>query len=979
MFKPSRLAICLSAAFGAAMVSAPSIAQQQPEAVKLERIEITGSRIRQIDTETAQPVLKVTAADIQKSGLVSVGDIVNQLSSAGSPAFSRGSVLTSNREQGGQYANLRNLGSQRLLVLVNGRRWSTTVGGFTDLSTIPSSMVERVEILKDGASSIYGSDAIAGVMNFILKKSMDGGEASAYYGQNEKGDGTKQEYRLAYGASSEKASVILGFTHLKEDPVFAKDRPITSFSFGDARPTAALGGGPWGRIRFVNPATGGALTGAGAIDRVLNHTGSFDGVGVGQASNNQANYHANSAAIVDDLFNPTQQMMFQSPTELRSIFAKGSLDVAPSIRLNTTAMYAERLSNRQVAGMPFNSQSQPGNPVYLDKDSFFNPYGNQGVGVTPGTGRDLFVNRRTIEVPRTTANTNRTLHLDGSLEGDFELMDRFFTWSTTFNYSKVDGNTLSNGNLNLVNLKRAMGPSFRNAQGVVQCGTPTAPIALAECVPFDIVGGPSASTSAALNYVNHTGVATYGSSVKSLHVDVTGEIVKLPGGMLAFAAGLEKRDVAGFDRPGQMEQQNLTTDLAARTTTGKFTVDEGYLELNIPVLKGLPFAESLVFNLASRKSDYSNFGNTTNSKASFTFRPIKDVLTRGTWAEGFRAPTLGDTFGGGSQTFDSYLDPCDSVNGEAARDATVKARCTAAGVPVNFRQLNAAGAPVGSGGGQTPFPFSSGAGNAFLTPETAVTKTLGVVFSPSQIAGLTVGFDWYNVTVKDRIVAVSSAFLLNQCYITGITPICGLHSRDATGQVLNLNRGNANLGELETEGFDLSASYRLPVTPFGRFTVRTETTYLEKYRTKSSPTAAWGRNLAGEFQLHRVKSNIGIDWSMGDFAATLGTRYYSPIKTNCWSVGSATVAPQDCSNPTDFWSGGTGYNKLKAQVFNDLNLSYKAPWKGTVMVGINNLLGVKPRINYSASSSFGGPSSSSAVDPDLPLDRFFYVRYTQSF
>ena len=182
----------------------------QAQTQSLERVEVTGSRIRQIDVETAQPILKMTQEEIQKSGLVTVGDIINSMTAAGTPAFSKGSVLTSNREQGGQYINLRNLGSQRLLVLVNGKRWTTTVGGYTDLSTVPSAMIERIEVLKDGASAIYGSDAIAGVVNIILKRTMQGGYASAYMGQNEKGDGKTEDYNFSYSANI-RASQISRF------------------------------------------------------------------------------------------------------------------------------------------------------------------------------------------------------------------------------------------------------------------------------------------------------------------------------------------------------------------------------------------------------------------------------------------------------------------------------------------------------------------------------------------------------------------------------------------------------------------------------------------------------------------------------------------------------------------------------------------------------------------------------------------------
>ena len=179
----------IAAAVAFALNAMGAMAQTTPEAP--QRVEITGSRIRQVDLETAQPIQVMTAEQIQKSGLITVGDIINNLSSAGTPAFSKGATLTSNREQGGQYANMRNLGAQRLLVLVNGKRWTSTVNGYTDMTTIPSSMIERIEVLKDGASAIYGSDAIAGVVNVILRKDYVGTAIKANFGQSRYGDGTK--------------------------------------------------------------------------------------------------------------------------------------------------------------------------------------------------------------------------------------------------------------------------------------------------------------------------------------------------------------------------------------------------------------------------------------------------------------------------------------------------------------------------------------------------------------------------------------------------------------------------------------------------------------------------------------------------------------------------------------------------------------------------------------------------------------------
>jgi iron complex outermembrane receptor protein len=930
----------------------------------LQRVEVTGSRIRAVDLETAQPVLKMTQAEIQKSGLVTVGDILNTLTSAGSPDFSKGDVLTSNREFGGQYLNLRNLGSERLLVLVNGKRWSQSVGGFTDMSTIPSSMVDRVEILKDGASAIYGSDAIAGVVNIILKKKMVGGEASAYVGKNEKGDGKTEDYSVAYGGGNDTANLMFGLSHSKQGAVWARDRAITSYTYGPDHATDALGTGPWGRIRNVN-----ALGNASGTNKVLNHTGNYDAPGTGSDSRDIANYHTNTGAA-DDAYNSTRDMQFQAPTQLSTMFTKGTIELPMNTRFTTTAMFSQRTSSSQVAGYPLNSLSQIANPVYISKDSYYNPLGNQGVGVAAGTGVDAFFYRRVIENPRVTQNRNNTVHVDAAFEGDFTIGTKEWNWSIGANHSAVNGETLSSGNVNLVNLKKALGPSFLNAQGVVQCGVPGAPIA--GCVPFNILGGPSASNPAALAYINHIGGGTYGSTTNSFTADIGGELFSLPAGKIAMAAGLEQRDVRGFDRPDELEQLALTSNLAALPTVGKYSVKEAYLELNVPVLKGVPMAELLSFNLASRYSDYSNFGNTTNSKISFMWKPIKDLLVRGTYAEGFRAPALSDTFGGGSQTFDSYLDPCDTVVGAAKTNPTVAAECTAEGVPAGFRQKNQAGANVTAGGAQTTVAFNSGVGNNTLTPETATTKTFGLVYNPSYLPGLSAAIDYFDIVVKNRVSGITTSYTLSQCYLFQVQQYCDNFSRDpVSGVITQLSRGNTNMGAMSTKGFDLDLSYKFKRTAYGQFAVKTQTTYLDQYILQSTNTSA-KNNYAGEYPYYRLKSNVVVDWAMGNWSATFGTRFFSHAKGQGWDCDP--TAPIECSNPTgETVQWGTGYDLKKYQMYNDLSIGYATPWKGKIMVGANNVFGKKPRRNYDASAS------ATTVDADVPLDRFVFVRYNQSF
>jgi iron complex outermembrane receptor protein len=965
MQQRTKMALAVAVALQAMM----SVAQAQEP---LQRVEVTGSRIRQVDLATAQPVQVMTQEQIQKTGLVTVGDIINNMSSAGSPAFSKGGALTSNRENGGQYVNLRNLGSQRLLVLVNGKRWTQTVAGYTDMSTVPSSMIERIEILKDGASSIYGSDAIAGVINIILKKSMEGGQLSVYAGQNEEGDGKNRDYSISYGAGNEKASLMFGLSHTESGAVWAKDREITSYSRGPNFPLENLGGGPWGRIRQV-----GATGGATGFDQILNHTGDQLGGGTGANSRDRLNYHAVTALtpVAADLFNTTRQMVFAMPSKLDTLFTKGEIKLPYDMNFVTTAMYSQRKSTSTTAGYPLQSGAQSKFPVYIDKDSYFNPYGNS---VTPGAGQDLFFYRRTIEVPRVTVNTNRTMHVDATLNGDFAVRGLPWNWSAGWNHSRTDGGTLGTGNTNLLALKKALGPSFRNASGVVQCGTAAAPVSLTECVPFDILGGPSASTPEALKYILSTGQATYGSKVDSATVDFGGELFTLPAGALGFAAGLERREVSGYDQPGQFEQSGYSTDLAGNATYGNYTVKEAYAELNVPILKGLPFVEALNLNLASRHSDYSNFGKTTNSKVSFTYRPIKDVLTRGTWAEGFRAPTVGDTFGGGQQSFDTgWLDPCDTVYGAAAQSAATLGRCTAGfggvrGTPASYRQRIQSGAVItSSAGAQTAYPFNASAGNAFLQPETAVTRTLGVVYNPNFVPGLSASLDWYSIKIDNRITAVSASYIARQCYEEGLSEFCSSIVRDATsGQVIGLSRGNANLGKIKTEGVDLELRYRLPRFSFGQFNVRSETTYLDEYSTQASAAARW-IDYSGEYDFHRWKSNFTTDWSLGNWSATWGMRYLSAVNDACLSA----VKGWECNLPTVVRPGFTtaGANRRSSLTYHDFSVGYNTSWKGRILVGVNNAFNKEPRF------TLDGASSATTIDADLPIDRFFYVRYNQSF
>jgi iron complex outermembrane receptor protein len=954
--KAVRYALYASAATAVGLTAAPVFAQSEAGSEKLETIVVTGSRIRSADVETSQPVFTMTQADIQKTGLVNVGDILAKMTSAGTQTFSKASVLASNPEQGGQYVNIRNLGEPRTLVLVNGKRWATSLAGFTDLSTIPAALVERLDVLKDGASAIYGSDAIAGVVNIILKQNYNGAEASVYFGQNDNGDdGQTEAYSLTLGTSDEKSSFVFGANYTKEDPIWAKTRNETLYSFGPNHATAGLSGtGPWGRFRLVDPVTG-AATGP---TRVLNHTGSFDGVGIGADSRDINNYHG--ALGVDDYFNSTSQMNLAGENEAKTIFSSARYDYNDYVSFKVNAMYNERDNTRQVAGYPLNSLSQPNSPVYVSGDSYYNPL----------PGQDLFFYRRTIELPRITKNNVKSYHFDAGFDGGFTIGDRNWNWDVGFNYNKYDVIDSGSGNLNLIALRNALGPSFLNPAGVVQCGTPENPIATSQCVPFNILGGPSASTPEALAYINSVSQSTLQSLSREYSANITGGLFDGWAGEISMAAGVEHRELSGYDHLDQLVASGATTDLAGGNTDARYSTNEFYLEFNVPVLKDLPFAKELSFDIASRYSDYSNFGSTTNSKYSFKWKPIDDLMIRGTYAKGFRAPTLDDTFGGGSQTFDYYTDPCDTRFGASATNPAVRAACRAEGLPDDFRQLATTGLPISAPNSQSTTPFNAGVGNTSLQPEFSTSKTAGFVYSPQWVTGLNINVDWYKIKITNSITGVSANYVLGQCYVANSPTFCSQFGRDpTTGQVVALNRGNLNLGMTSTEGYDFGFSYRLPEFDFGRLVAKFDMNYLVNYKTQGSADADV-INYVGQWNLPRIRTNASLDWSLGDFGATWGVRYYGAFRDQCWDVDV------ECNQPnyeSPSW-GDVGANRVGAIVFNDVQVRYNTPWDGNIQVGANNVFDRKRPITYSVTNS-----NAAYYDPALDIDRYFYVRYTQRF
>ena len=937
---PAAVAVALVPAIAGAQEAAPAA----QEATTLDRIEVTGSRIRGVNMETQQPIVTLSREEIQKQGFTSVADVLQNLTSAGSPAISRSEALASGENVGGYYIDIRNLGANRTLVLVNGKRLGATTGGYQDLSQIPMSAIDRMEILKDGASAIYGSDAIAGVVNVITRKRFEGAEATAYVGQFGEGDGETQQYSFTVGQTSDRGGTTLSVEYSKEEPVFAGDRWFSKW--GNAGPDYPGSGfspvsqnGSW----YGPCGPGGADTWCTLSD--------------GGDPTNLADYRPHTTA---DNANSNLQMMLRTGIERRSVFASTTYDVSDSISFDADVLYNQRITDQQIAGYPYQSLAFD---TQLSGDSAFNP-----------VGEDIDFRRRLWEVPRTTRSELETYRFAGGFKGFFQLADKYWDWDVGALLNRNSLSKTGHGDASLIATRQALGPSFINGDGIAQCGTAADPISLDNCRPWNPllpngVAGQGSLADADLQtfmfpYFTDTGT----TRTTSYTANVSGSLAELPAGDLGIAMGYEHRKESGRFVPDAFAQSGEYTGLAATTTEGDYALDEFYVELNIPVLADMAFAKELTFNVASRYSDYSNFGDTTNSKFGFTWRPIDSVLVRGTWSEGFRAPTVSDLFGGISQSFEYYTDPCDTSFGSVAGSP----QCLA-DVPAGYRQPASDPDGLADGPGtQTPIPFLSGS-SPNLTPETSESSTLGVVWSPEFVEGLNMSLDWWNIRIDNTIVGDDPTAMLDDCYIRGIQSRCqgpNTFTRDpVTGEITELSFGLRNAGFVETEGFDFDLNYRME-TDYGRFGLAWLSTYVSKNEIKVDNLEGVPSQQNGFGGNFRLRSNASLSWDLGEFGATWTARYYSGVKENCYFADRCSLpnyaAPDTQGNIVPL-------NELGSTTFHDVQVRWNAPWNATVSLGANNVF------EKYASPNYDQPNSGYSYYGGFDIGRFVYMKYQQRF
>ena len=999
----------------------PPPAQPQPgsnppatqKTATLQAITVTGSLIRSVDVETAQPVTELSHQALQQQGFVSVGQILQNVSSVGSSGTSSQSALGNIV---GQYVSLRGLGAPRTLVLVDGQRWTTDIFGETDLSTIPSSIIDHIEILQDGASAIYGSDAIAGVVNIITKKDFDGVQVDTYNSMySPQNDGKNSQFSLTGGKKFSRGSFLFNVTAQNTNGLMANDRDYSKygfFSLGPNYPQSQTVPSPYGTITgALNPATGLPVS----LPQLAN--GPIT-VNMGQNGLDIANYHVNtfgsqypSPYFNNDYQNSAYLESLIPDNRLRSYYLKGDYQLTDHITATVSGTYNTNNSSTSTSGYPLSSLT-PANGTHLA----------QALGLPIGTFPTVYFptlssqsyynplpgNNLEFELPlqypnRVTYNKIKQYGWRFGLEGDFSLGEREFNWDAGYSDYRYDQSSFGPGNLNMVHVAQAVGPSFMGPNGVVECGT--AGNVIAGCVPLNPFSGAGGITPAEINYLNiYAGTRSF-SETKTLDVNLSGDMFTLPqslgNGDVTFAVGADHRDISGAATPDQYTQLGLNTNLQQNPGSGSYGLNEAYAEVNIPVLKDVPGAQLLDVDLAHRFSHYTNFGNTNNNQFKLSWQPIDDVLVRASYGTGFRAPAIANLYGGALQSFTNYTDPCD-INFGLTGNPVVKQRCLNGfaglpGVGPGFTQLIPNGSPIPQPDQTSTTPFFTGA-NPNLKPETSKSYTAGIVYSPHYLTGFNATVDWYRIRIDNVITLPTASSILDNCYQLGETQQCDQFQRSQAGgpfngQVINLVQTLVNQGFVEERGEDLSLSYLFPETPVGLFKLDSTSTYINSVKEQTTPGGPIISNTLGSYDtvlgpLWRFRSTVNLNWSYKHFGATWTVRYYSSLSEPCIAPNPAIDQFVPCNNPNkDLANSPNGLNVQGGVAFNDLQLSWQAPWGGRIALGSTDIFNRRAPLSYSGVYSVAGPLGPTGTDgysdypynPQYDIGRVIYLKYEQKF
>ena len=944
-----RLGLGIGAGTLAAGLAPSAMAQTSSADEPLEEIITTGSRIKRADLDSASPVTVLDREDIVAQGITDVGNLIQRMPSmSGTPLGT--TTNNGNDEEGVVEIDLRGMGPERTITLINGKR--SVDGG--DYTTIPSIMIERVEILKDGASAVYGADAVAGVVNIITRKDFEGVNIDV---QNmawfDTDNANQNAISFIAGTSMDRGNFVFGAEYIDQEEAFQSDTPW-AFLQGSYYIYAPTDIGC-----EVDPANLCTFFGSSRIPESRINFFSHD-------PNNGVNRlflipSPGAVMIPHDnrTYNYAPINYMQTPYERINYFGEGSFEVSDDITFTAAFRGNNRQSDQELAPLPYDNNIYPAysgtfnGQAYtgLSEDNFYLRQAVDAYNAANGTALPYEpltnIRRRMTETPRHFSQDVTQFQATMGFNGTINDMD----WDVYYNSGK---RTLVNNDLGQfsgVRLSNAMGPSADlDGDGSPECyGDISDPSTIITgCVPLNFFGGEGTVTQAMLNYVGVELVDSRVADQEIFGLSLAGSGFDLPGGEFGWAVGTQYRADAFKYTPDSAKALGLVTGGTGQGTDGSLYSRALFGEFYAPVFDN--GTQSLVLTGGARYDDYNLFGDDTTWQFGVEFQAIDSLKLRATAGTAFRAPTIEELFDGLGTSAPTYADPCDASDFQQ-------------GYGGNGTNI-APGCPQEANRTDTQTRSLIG-GNLNLTPETADTYTAGFVFTPEIGAGdLSVTLDWWRIELEDAISSFGVQFTLDQCYVQQVAASCALITRrnDTDFTIANILDSNVNLAAQTGEGVDLEIRYNFD-TDFGQF----ETALLWAHLLEREKTPRPGAPIQDLRGTHTPvtaedggtyaenKANASIHYYRGDFSVGYLAEYISSI--------DAPAVFVTYNQPVDSY------------LYHDLVFNYTMDTIGEtkLTVGITNVGDEAP--------PYIDPGFNATTDPNTyrVFGRGYFVRLSQTF